>query len=84
MPTPLLLTIEVKSKAIVKITLVKMTKMVDPLAPKLIKLGENHAIGTRLTRLDALAERVKTILILADPNFLTPSVEALIISLATA
>lgn len=83
MKTLLLLTIEVRAKVELKITLVEMIETVDPLSPRMIKLEENHTIATNLERLAASAEKVKTTPTLADPNFLAPSVAALIILLTT-
>lgn len=80
MPILILLIIEVRSKAALEITLIRMIEMVDPLAPKMITLGENHAIMTNIITLAASAERDKIILTLIDPNSLAPSVANLIIS----
>ena len=83
MPTLLLLTIEVRAKAAREIKLVEMKQTIDPLAPKLITLGENDAITTKIVILAAAVERVKTIQTLTNPNSLTPSVASLIISCTT-
>jgi len=47
-PILLLLTIEVRAKAILEIIVIKTTQTIDPLTPRPVKMGENHAIMTNL------------------------------------
>jgi len=53
--------------------------MIDLPNPKLITLGENLVIVTRIAMLVESAEKFRTILTTTDLNSLAPSVEALII-----
>jgi len=84
MLTYLLLTVEVKTKAKIHLTLVGRTWKKDLLAPKLITLGEILIIKIKIAILIALAEDVRTTLTPVNPNSLAPSMAALITSHTTA
>jgi len=83
MLTLLLLTIEVRAKDTLRITLVGKNGMVEPLALRMIRLGENNAIATSRETLAASAEEFKITLTPADQNFLTHSAASLITSHTT-
>lgn len=84
MPTLLLLTIKVRAKAARERTTKDMTKIVDPLALEMIKLGANHAIVINLVSLASWAEEAKIVPTLANPNYLATFMAVLIISPTTA